>query len=715
MKYKGFIIVESPAKARTLEKYAGKDYIIRASMGHIRDLPKNRIGIDVNNGFTPTYVIIANKNKIKNELKECMEKSEKTYLATDPDREGEAIAWHLTEMLGIPADQAIRIELHEITPSAFKNALENPRAINMEKVNAQQARRMLDRLVGYNLSPVLWKKVAPGLSAGRVQSAAVRLIAERQKEIDSFKSEEYWTISTVCESKGVSFRADLVSCGNKKVSIRNGEEADSIREYLSTHDLSVSSAPKKKTNSRESPLPYITSTLQQDASRRLGFKVIKTMKIAQQLFEGLDIGDDGPVGLITYMRTDSTRISDVAREDAVKYITDKYGSSYVGRARTQKKKAGVQDAHEAIRPTNVFLDMQELKKALTADQYKLYSLIRDRFIASQMSACKTEITSIEIRCGDYALHAQGSEVTFDGFTKLYNMPKDDSQDNAQEYLVDNSETLPVSSAGDPVRLKKAEGKQHFTQPSPQYTEASLVKALEKNGIGRPSTYAPIVETIQKRDYVKLEDKKFVPTKLGNVVTNLLVENFKDIVDISFTAQMETKLDEIELGEEQYVEVLRDFYDPFITNLRKVEKEISKVESSNIAEETGEKCEKCGMPMIIKRGPYGKFLACSAYPACKSTKPYLEKIGIACPKCGKGQVIQKKSKKAVFYGCDRYPECDFTSWHRPIDKKCPVCGGPMVVKYTKTGKGYTQCLNSCGKKKGEEERAKTEEGRTDEKA
>lgn len=730
MKYKGFIIVESPAKARTLEKYAGKDYIIKASMGHIRDLPKNRIGIDVKNGFEPTYVIIANKNKVKNDLIECMEKAEKTYLATDPDREGEAIAWHLAEILGIPQDQQVRIELHEITPGAFKAALENPRAINMEKVNAQQARRMLDRLVGYNLSPVLWKKVAPGLSAGRVQSTAVRLISERQKEIDSFKSEEYWTISAICgHGSGkaeTQFKAELVSFNDKKITIKNEEEAEEIKRFLESNEMFISGEPKKKINSKEAPLPYITSTLQQDASRRLGFKVIKTMKIAQQLFEGLDIGEEGPAGLITYMRTDSTRIADSAREDAVKYITEKYGSEYIGRKRSVKKKAGVQDAHEAIRPTDLFRDMSLLKKALTPDQFRLYSLIRDRFIASQMSPCKTEVTSADIRCGGdglkylmpcggynneckipygvYRLHTQGSETIFDGFTKLYNISKEEIANSISNPSEDCSQegTLPLFSDGDPISLKSTEGKQHFTQPSPQYTEASLVKALEKNGIGRPSTYAPIVETIQKRDYVKLDEKKFTPTKLGNVVTDLLVENFSEIVDISFTAHMESELDEIELGNAEYISVLKNFYDPFITNLKKVEKEINRVDSGSISEETGEICEKCGKPMIIKRGPYGKFLACSAYPECKSTKPYLEKIGLACPKCGTGQVIQKKSKKAVFYGCDRYPECDFTSWHRPIDKKCQFCGSPMVVKYTKSGKGYTQCMNACTKKKQEEE-------------
>lgn len=696
MKYKGFIIVESPAKARTLEKYAGKDYIIQASMGHIIDLPKNRIGIDIQHDFKPNYVTIPNKIKVIKNLKEALGKAQNVYLATDPDREGEAIAWHLTRALEINPDNQIRIELHEITPEALKSALEHPRAINMEKVNAQQARRMLDRLVGYNLSPVLWKKVAPGLSAGRVQSVAVKLVVERQKEIDSFQSEEYWTISALLEADKIIFKASLNTFKNKKITIKTKEEADDIQLYLKSNSFTLAENPKKKTTIKESPPPYITSTLQQDASRRLGFKVIKTMKIAQQLFEGLDIGEEGPVGLITYMRTDSTRISESAREDAVKYIANTYGKDYVGLPKKHKKKAGMQDAHEAIRPTDVSRDMQSLKKALTLDQYKLYSLIRDRFLASQMAPCETETTSLSIQCGDYSFHAQGSEVIFEGFTKIYNEIKEDKPE------ADDANCMPQIKAGDEIILRDLSVKQHFTQPSPQYSEASLVKALEKNGIGRPSTYAPIVETIQKRDYVKLTDKKFSPTKLGTVVTELLVENFKNIVDINFTAQMENQLDDIELGKEEYISVLKNFYQPFISNLHKVEKAISKVESINISEETGEVCEKCGKPMIVKRGPYGNFFACSAYPACKTTKPYVEKIGIPCPKgCG-GNVILKKSKKAVFYGCDNYPKCDFTSWHRPIDKKCPVCGGVMVIKYAKTGKGYTQCINACSRKKQEEE-------------
>ncbi len=691
MAYKGFIIVESPAKARTLQKYVGKDYLVKASMGHVIDLPKNRIGIDVKKNFTPKYITIANKEKIIKELKDSLKDSEAVYLATDPDREGEAIAWHLARVLKIPDDSLSRIELHEITPDALKNALENSRTIDMERVNAQQARRMLDRLVGYNLSPVLWKKVASGLSAGRVQSVAVRLIVERQKEIDAFVKEEYWTISVLLEGGevAIAFKAGLVSYKNKKIAIPDETQAVSIKSFLETNGFVVAAAPEKKRQKREAPLPYITSTLQQDASRRLGFKVSKTMKIAQQLFEGLEIGDDGPAGLITYMRTDSTRISEGARSEAVEFIDKTYGQNFIGKQRVHNKKAGTQDAHEAIRPTNVFLDMEHLKRALTTDQFKLYSLIRDRFLASQMSPCENEIITLNIDCGDYRFTSQGTSVIFPGFTIIYSELKDDKQGE------DESASLPKVQAGDPLKLLNIEPKQHFTQPPPHYTEATLVKALEKNGIGRPSTYAPIVDTIQKREYVKLVEKKFVPTKLGIVVTELLVNNFPDIVDVNFTAGLETELDKIEEGDAEMVSVLGNFYEPFITNLNNVEKAIERVESISISEETGEFCEKCSKPMIIRRGPYGKFFACSGYPECKNTKPYVEKIGIPCPKegCG-GSVIQKRSKKAVFYGCDRYPECDFTSWYRPLDKKCPECGGVMVLKYTRGGKGYTQCINDC---------------------
>lgn len=692
MAYKGFIIVESPAKARTLQKYLGKDFLVKASMGHVIDLPKNRIGIDIKKNFTPKYITITNKDKIIKDLKDSLKESDNVYLATDPDREGEAIAWHLAGALKIPQDNPCRIELHEITPAALQSALEQSRLINMERVNAQQARRMLDRLVGYNLSPVLWKKVSSGLSAGRVQSVAVRLIVERQKEIDAFQKEEYWTISVILSGgePNMAFKANLVSFKKKKIHIADEKQATEIKNFLTSNNFSVALEPEKKRHKKEAPLPYITSTLQQDASRRLGFKVSKTMKVAQQLFEGLDLGDEGPVGLITYMRTDSTRIADSARQETVDYIDKTYGQKYVGKKRVFAKKAGTQDAHEAIRPTNISLDMENLKKVLSSDQYRLYSLIKDRFLASQMAPCESEITTLTSSCGDYLFTSQGTSIVFPGFSIIYKDIKEDKEGED-----DSSELIPKVHAKDDLALSSVDPKQHFTQPPPSYTEATLVKALEKNGIGRPSTYAPIVETIQKREYVKLLDKKFAPTKLGVVVTDLLVKNFPDIVDINFTASLEGELDKIEDGKAKMPEVLHNFYEPFIENLHSVEKVIERVDNASIAEETGEFCEKCGKPMIIKRGPYGKFFACSAYPECKTTKPYAEKIGIPCPKEGcTGSVIQKRSKKALFYGCDRYPDCDFTSWHRPIDKKCTECNGVMVLKYTKSGKGYAQCINGC---------------------
>lgn len=706
MSYKGFIIVESPAKARTLQKYVGKEYIVKASMGHVIDLPKNRIGIDVKKNFEPKYITIPGKEKIIKELKSSLKDAEKVYLATDPDREGEAIAWHLSHALGLDEAQPIRIELHEITPEALSAALEHSRLIDLNKVNAQQARRMLDRLVGYNLSPVLWKKVSAGLSAGRVQSVAVRLITERQKEIDAFVSEEYWSIAAMLKPQEHEqlIKATLATYKKKKININSESEAMQIVEFLKQNPFEVAVEPDKRRHSKEPPMPYITSTLQQDASRRLGFKVSKTMKIAQQLFEGLDLGEEGTVGLITYMRTDSTRVSQTAHEDAIDFISTKFGKNYAGKSRVHRKKTGIQDAHEAIRPTNLRRNMENLKKVLTSDQYRLYSLIRDRFLASQMAPCEIESVTLHTTCGDYGFISQGSSVIFPGFTSVYNELKDDRD-------VDDSSqsSLPVLPKGTRPILVEIEPKQHFTQPPSGYTEASLVRALEKNGIGRPSTYAPIVETIQKREYVKLTDKKFVPTKLGLVVTDMLVKNFPDIVDITFTATLENDLDKIEEGKEELVKVLGDFYSPFIDNLNKVEKNIERVDSSSIAEETGELCEKCSSPMIVKRGPYGKFFACSRYPECKTTKPFVEKVGVKCPKCGIGNVIQKRSKRALFYGCDRYPECDFTSWNRPLDKKCPDCGAVMVLKYTKSGKGYTICINDCKGILSKHSKKKTSEG------
>jgi len=687
---KSLIIVESPAKARTLQKFLDKGYTVKASMGHVRDLPKSRLGVEIEKDFQPRYVTIGGKEKVLSELKEEARKSESIYLAPDPDREGEAIAWHLSTMLGI--QDISRIELHEITKDALKAALDNPSPINMDKVNAQQARRILDRLVGYKLSPLLWRKVTGGLSAGRVQSVAVRLIVERQREIDSFTPVEYWTIAVDLKKDGQKevFTAHLARVKNKKIEIPDKKTAGEIEEKLKTGPFTVAKEPERKVQMREPSPPFITSTLQQEASRRLNFNVGKTMRVAQQLFEGLDIGEEGGVGLITYMRTDSTRIAESAREEAVSYINSTYGSEYVGPVRVFKKSKGAQEAHECIRPTSVFRDVENLRKVLTHDQFRLYKLIFDRFLASQMASCRVEVITAEIQSGDYLFRAQGSTVLFPGFTRLYTELKDEKDRE------DDETKLPELHKDELLTLIKVSTVQHFTQPPAQYSEATLVKALEKNGIGRPSTYAPIVETIQKRGYVEYKEKKFKPTNLGNVVTDLLVKHFTDIVEISFTAQVEEALDRIEDGEADWVRVLRDFYEPFNNTLSTVEKDIERVK--NVYEETDEKCEKCGSAMIIRHGRFGKFFACSAYPECKNTKPYSEKIGIACPRdgCG-GSIIAKRSKKGTFYGCDKYPNCDYTSWYKPIDKKCPECGSLLVLKFAKSKKAYPQCVNpQCSK-------------------
>lgn len=703
MAKKGLIIVESPAKARTLQKFIGQDFIIKASMGHVRDLPKSRIGVDIEKGFNPRYVTIEGKETIIKELKKEVERCKEVFLAPDPDREGEAIAWHLASLLGLT--NSSRIELHEITPDALKSALENPKPIDMDKVYAQQARRILDRLVGYKLSPLLWRKVTSGLSAGRVQSVAVRLIVERQREIDAFQKNEFWTIAADLskQKQETSFTAHLLKENNKKIEIPDEEKAKQIAQIAESSAFIVSKNPEKKMQTKDPHAPFITSTLQQEASRRLNFNVGKTMRVAQQLFEGLDIGEDGSVGLITYMRTDSTRISEGARQEACDYINSNYGEKYIGPARTFKKSKGAQEAHECIRPTGIFRDMRNLSRVLSSDQYRLYKLIFDRFIASQMASLETEVITAEITCANYLFRAQGSSVLFPGFTKVYEEMKED-RDKEKE----DETNIPELSKGEELRLRKINRKQHFTQPPPQYSEATLVKALEKNGIGRPSTYAPIVETIQKRGYVDFKEKKFFPTNLGNVVTDLLVKYFNDIVDINFTAHVEEELDKIEDGKSEWVKVLNDFYEPFNKTLSSVENVIEKV--SNVYEETDELCEKCGKGMVIKRGRFGKFLACSGFPDCKNTKPFLQKIGINCPKEGcSGEIISKKGKKGLFYSCNKYPECDFVSWYKPLDKKCSHCNSMLVLKFSKSGKAYPQCSNKdCIKNKRDTEQPKDTE-------
>jgi DNA topoisomerase-1 len=685
---KNLIIVESPAKARTIQRFAPRNFLVKASMGHIRDLPKTSLGVDVEKDFSPHYVVIKGKAPIIKELKSAVKDARAVFLAPDPDREGEAIAWHLAALV----DQGCtmhRICLHEITKSALTTALENPAEIDLNKVNAQQARRILDRLVGYKLSPLLWAKVAGGLSAGRVQSVAVRLICEREKEIQEFVPEEYWTLTARLykDDPEIGFDAVLIQKNGVKLSIVNEEEARAAERDLGEASYAVREVTRKEQRKNPAP-PFITSTLQQEASRRLGFRVSRTMQVAQQLYEGLDVGSEGTVGLISYMRTDSTRISEASRAEALEFIGGRFGPEYQGPTRKYKSRPGAQEAHEAIRPTSVFRDPEEIKGYLSRDQYRLYRLIWERFVASQMDSCILNVETVDITAGDYLLRASGSSVKFPGYTKVYEEARDEEQANGDK-------VLPPLENGDSLALANLDSRQKFTQPPPRYNEATLVKTLEEKGIGRPSTYAPIVETIIKREYVKITDKRFFPTELGRVVTDLLTKHFQEVVNLDFTAEMEKKLDQIEDGSADWVAVLRDFYEPFARVLAEAQTRVEKVVLE--PEVTDEICPKCSKPMIIKKGRFGKFLACSGYPECRSTKPFLKEVGLACPLgCG-GQVVERRGKKAKFYGCSRYPECSFSSWDKPTDKKCGRCGKVMVMRASRGGKFYLACIDrECGR-------------------
>jgi DNA topoisomerase-1 len=677
------VIVESPAKAKTIEKYLGKKYTVKASMGHIRDLPKSQIGVDINNGFQPKYITIRGKGGIIKELKNAAKKAKKVYLAADPDREGEAIAWHLAHTLELDAESDCRVVFNEITKDAVRESFKHPRPINMDLVDAQQARRILDRLVGYKISPLLWKKVKKGLSAGRVQSVAVKLIIDREKEIRSFQPEEYWTIKGLFQRGTETFPAVFYGNGQGKVELKSEEDVKKILAALDGDEFIVKSAVKKE-RKKNPPPPFTTSSLQQEAARKLNFRAKKTMMIAQELYEGVDLGEEGTVGLITYMRTDSTRISESAKREAEAYIAAHYGQEYSQPAARKEKKAGkVQDAHEGIRPTTPLKEPEAVKKYLTKDQFKLYQLIWERFIASQMSPAVLETITAELANGEIVFKATGSKILFPGFMKVYVEGTDD-QAEEQDPL------LPELQEGDKVKSLKIEPKQHFTQPPPRYTEARLVKTLEELGIGRPSTYAPTLDTIQKRGYVRLENKRFVPTELGEIVIELMNEYFPDILNVKFTAKMESELDAIEEGKEHWVSIVDAFYKGFEQNLKKAEKEMAKVEIED--EYAGEDCEICGSPMVIKTGRYGKFLACSNFPECRNTKPILKEIGVACPKCGKGKIVERRTKRGrLFYGCDRFPDCDFVSWDKPLARPCPNCNGVLVEKKLKKG-SRVQCLN-----------------------
>lgn len=693
-KSRSLIIVESPAKARSLEKFSHGHYIVKASMGHVRDLPKSRIGVDTDNDYVPKYVTIRGKKNILDDLRKSAKNAPKIFLASDPDREGEAIAWHLAKILKV--EDPIRIEMHEITKDAFKNALENTRSINMDLVNAQQARRILDRLVGYNLSPLLWRKITGGLSAGRVQSVTVKLICDRQREIDAFEPEEYWTIAVLTSKlnhlKKDAFEANLLKKNNKKIDISDKENSDKILAQLKMEKFIVKSVTVKDQKKNPYP-PFKTSTLQQDAHRKLGFRAKKTMRLAQQLYEGIEMGSAGPTGLITYMRTDSVRLSPGSMAEADDFIRETFGEEYrsKGRVFSGKSKGKVQDAHEAVRPTSAFRTPDNMKQYLKRDQLRLYTLIWERFIASQMAACIMENISVDIMAGEYLFRATDSNVKFPGFTKIYgNNGKRDKN------------PIPSLEENEELKVHEYLPKQHFTQPPPAYTEASLIKTLEEKGIGRPSTYAPIVDTIQARGYVILEEKKFKPTDLGYKVTDMLAEFFPDILNVDFTAGMETKLDKVEEGNENWVEIIDKFYKPFAQTLSDADEKIPKVNME--PEPAGFNCDKCDSPMIIKRGRFGKFIACSAYPECKNTKPFLEEIGVPCPLDGcDGQVIQKRSRKGkTFYGCSNFPKCTFASWHKPLNEKCSRCGKLLVLRFSKQGRAFKTCMDqSCQKKKAEE--------------
>ncbi|HHY2672332.1 type I DNA topoisomerase [Bacillus toyonensis] len=679
------VIVESPSKAKTIEKYLGKKYKVVASMGHVRDLPKSQMGIEVKNNFTPKYITIRGKGPVLKDLKSAAKKAKKVYLAADPDREGEAIAWHLANTLNVDVESDCRVVFNEITKDAIKESFKHPRAINMDLVDAQQARRILDRLVGYNISPLLWKKVKKGLSAGRVQSVAVRLIIEREREIQNFEPEEFWTIKTEFVKGKDTFEASFYGLDGEKVQLTNETQVNEIIEQMKDNAFSVENVTRKE-RKRNPALPFTTSSLQQEAARKLNMRAKKTMMLAQQLYEGIDLGKQGTVGLITYMRTDSTRISETAQTEARTYITEAYGAEYIGTEKKKEtKKSNAQDAHEAIRPTSVMRKPEELKSFLGRDQLRLYKLIWERFVASQMASAIMDTVTAKLINNNVQFRASGSVVKFPGFMKVYVESKDDGAE-------EKDKMLPPLEVGETVFSKDIEPKQHYTQPPPRYTEARLVRTLEELGIGRPSTYVPTLETIQKRGYVALDNKRFVPTELGGIVIELILEFFPEIINIEFTANMEQSLDEVEEGNANWVKIVDDFYVGFEPRLEKAEKEMREVEIKD--EPAGEDCELCGHPMVFKMGKYGKFMACSNFPDCRNTKPIVKEIGVICPKCEEGQIIERRSnkKKRLFYGCGTYPECDFVSWDKPIGRKCPKCEGMLVEKKLKKGV-QVQCI-SC---------------------
>jgi DNA topoisomerase-1 len=692
---KNLVIVESPAKAKTIGKFLGKNYKVKASVGHVRDLPKSSLGIDIENNYEPKYITIRGKGPVVKELKDEAKKSSKVFLATDPDREGEAISWHLAHILDIDENELVRVEFNEITKDAVLNAMKNPRVLDKNLVDAQQARRVLDRLVGYKISPLLWRKIKKGLSAGRVQSVAVKLICDREKEIKAFIPQEYWSIKALLENEKIPFEASfygIVEEGkDKKVELFNKEEVDNILNTIDKDNFIVNEV-KKGTKKRNPYAPYTTSTLQQDASKRLGFSTKKTMMVAQQLYEGIDLKKEGSIGLITYMRTDSTRVSEEAVKLTKSFIIENYGKAYTngGKLYNNKSKKETQDAHEGIRPTSTLRRPEDIKGSLTLDQFKLYNLIWKRFVSSQMSPANYDTLSVKILSNDNIFKASGSKLKFEGFLKVYNTNEGEDKDME----------IPILKEGDKVKVRRIEPNQHFTQPPSRYTEASLIKILEELGIGRPSTYAPTISTILNREYVNFDKKSFVPTELGSLVNDLLEKYFKDIINEEFTAELEEKLDKIAEGEYAWQLVVDEFYKEFDVVLKKAEEEIGKIKIED--EVTDVVCEKCGKNMVVKYGRYGKFLACPGYPECKNTKPIVDELNVSCPNCG-GKIVRRKSKKGrVFYGCSNFPECNFVSWDEPIEEKCPNCGSPMVKKKNKKGT-IIKCMDKeCGFSKIEKE-------------
>lgn len=680
------LIVESPAKAKTISKLLGRSYRVKASNGHIVDLPRSQFAVDIKNNFKPKYITIRGRGKIIKELKESVKKVEQVYLATDPDREGEAISWHLAQTLDLNLEAPCRIEFHEITKKAIQAALENPRPIDLNRVNAQQARRVLDRLFGYKLSPLLWSKVRRGLSAGRVQSVALRLICQREAEIEAFQQEEYWSITGDFAPVGREqdlFSAKLLKVNGEKPKIPDAETANQLKQRIEAASFRITELKKQERRRNPAP-PFITSTLQQEASRKLGFSARKTMSVAQQLYEGLELGSEGSVGLITYIRTDSVRVAQEAQEACRAVITGKYGPEYLpAKPPVYKTKSTMaQGAHEAIRPTVVGRFPDEIKAFLTRDQYLLYKLIWERFVASQMKAAVFDVITVELEGNEFLFRASGSKIKFPGFLTLYQEAQEDKEEEEEGDLPD----LQVEMA---LTLHAVRSEQHFTQPPARYSEAMLVKTLEENGIGRPSTYATIIETLRKRNYVVMENKRFKPTELGLVVDRLLKENFPRVVDPDFTARMEEKLDQVEEGKADWVTTVRDFYEPFSAELKKAEETVERV---RLADEVSEvQCEHCGRMMVYKYGRYGRFLACPGYPECKNIKSIQKETGVACPACQKGQLVERRSKKGrKFFGCNQYPECEFTSWYPPVKTPCPECGALCVRKKSKAKGEYIAC-------------------------